>query len=144
MRALAISLVVLLSACSLFQIPAPRHSEPITPCNRDRGPVKVDLIAGTLTVVAGLAVILFIEPRKEDEARDVAGTIIGASGVVAGAGMLASAKIGSNRANGRELSTKTPVGEPDDSQRVREAQLVIAEVENVPLVDRCLSIRMPL
>ncbi|MEJ7597538.1 MAG: hypothetical protein WKG01_06475 [Kofleriaceae bacterium] len=119
MRALAIVLGPVLSACSLFQIPAPRHSEPITACTRDTSSVKVDLIAGTLTVVAGLAVILFIEPRDEGgetEDRNVPGTILGAAGVVAGAGMFASAKIGSNRANEcAELQhVDRRYGDPDD------------------------------
>jgi len=116
MRVLAVVLAGSVSACSLFQIPAPTYSEPITPCSRNTMPVKIDLAVGTASVIAGLATLLFIEPRKMDEGRNIPGTVIAGSLVVTGIGFLVAAKIGSNRVSEcRELrSTDRRYGEPDE------------------------------
>ena len=97
MRALAIVLAVSVAACSFIQIPKVDEDVP-APCNRSTEPVKVDLITGTLTLVAGLAVILFIEPRDMREERNIPGTIAGTAIGLTGVAFLVSAKLGSSRA----------------------------------------------
>lgn len=115
MRALAIVLAVSLVACSFIQIPRVDEDVP-APCNRSKDPVTIDLITGTLTVVAGLAVILFIEPDDIDEKRNIPATAAGAAIGLTGIAFLVSAKLGSDRAQRcREMqSVDKRYGEPED------------------------------
>ena len=98
MRAFAIVLVLSLTACSFFQIPRVDQNVP-APCSRSKQPVTVDLVAGTLTIVAGLAVILFVEPDDYGEERNIPATVAGGAISLTGIGFLAAAKIGSDRAD---------------------------------------------
>jgi hypothetical protein len=108
MRVLAIVLALAMTACSFFQIPRVDENVP-APCNRSKQPVKVDLITGTLTIVAGLAMLLFIEPEDPEEARNIPATVASGAITLTGVGFLAAAKIGSDRADEcRQMQTVDP------------------------------------